>query len=1252
MEKSEYNDQAIQEHHGDHVGTSGQGMPITMSADSREGWQAASPGEAVDGQLSNLPFPSKGYQPTIRKRRADMVLPRRRHTRSFSTLIYLLALVTSLCVSPASAVLIDFNNCLSEAYQNGESGQPKELQFVPLFMDARFNTTDPRHTLQVIVWGNVTGSGPDNLVVNLPAWNDDKYWQSNETNLGGKIISIPDEDSTSPKLTTLSNKVEVLTYEPYDHSDAFCDVLVNATCPLAPAFYANATDPFHLNASNPAFLPSFNFTHDFYSSYAFTSFATTLLIKYGNSEATSIGCISSSITPDLGSTLSGVLTFLPLVVILFVGFATAFAGIFSPWGTTDTFRWTTNYGRDEDLLRLVTPGFGDCLQYIQFIALTGGLSLNYPGFYQPIVSKVSWSALMFNQSFVSNGNGTDSLVDGIYVTHGKYGLDHLRQLVGMNEVTDVWAGMAIWLLVIIAAVLVLIQGGFLLRWVYRHVNKTAEEDLRAKNLPFSVGNVIRIVFNYFLLPIVALSMFQLVVAGKSPAFAVALAVVMLVLILVFGVWLLWFIGRTRPKSYLFDDLPTVLLYGSMYNTYTDNAASFALVPVFVTVVRGVAIGAVQPSGIAQIALLAICEIIFILTLHAFRPFHSPTSMNAYHTFFSALRLTTVFLMISFAPSLGVNDGSKGWIGYAILLMHAGVLVFGFLLNAIQTIVEVGARMAGAGGDDRGAARGGLVKVFGMRQLSRRLPRRDGPSRQSQLSSAAMLNGDDERKSYMMDGSGRLRSQSAGSTGILLNRQSSGLESPDAYGAIPPHQLTSAGSSYTPTTPGEASAFSFLPSAAAPSGLGRDRGPISGIAAAETAHPYYYRPPRARRPTLEGNQDSPGDRSRGSWASADWANKRWSQPGSGTPDQLDEGPSISGRATPILPPQPVDGSDEPRRSQADYTTREVDFYYGVRGPALNANVPSRRIRTGPADPTGPAASAAGWLKSLFGGKTKEKGKGFEVVRSSRMPPGMKRQGEETPPEGVPVATGGVRNGPIDSDDESVHAGPSQATAHAEAVAEAKDSDEDDNLVSPLESEDESSQSGDDSFEVTRISDIPPSIPGLQLPDEGIELPSRFPSKATSKASSRRAMASNVPLVPGLPGQINRTPTVPRKSSRRKSQNVDLAQPGTEFLHRKGQSSLDARLPFERTNSHNRQSTISSNSSMVTPETGGHSRTPSGALGHFGADFRDDRPTSVGYVQHHSIQTVNQVDNPDFLGASAEVVDGGRYSGASSMENQRH
>ena len=952
-----------------------------------------------------------------------------------------------------------------------------------------------------------------------------------------------------------------------------------------------------------------------------------MLIKNGDRPATPIGCISANVTPDLGSRLSDLLTFMPLVVLILVGIATAFAAIYSPWGTTDTFRWTTNYGRDADLLRLVTPGFGDCLQYLQFVVLTGCLTLDYPGFYQPVVSKAAWSGLMFNQSFVTDGKPYPSLVDGIYATDGEHGLDIMRQLIGMSSTTDMWAGMVIWLLVIIGGVLALIQLGFLLRWLSRMINKTQEEDLRAKNMPFSMGNVIRIVFNYFLLPAVALSMYQLVIAGKSPSppvYTVALAVAMLVVIIGFAIWLLYVIASTRPKSFLFDDLPTVLLYGSLYNTYSDNAAPFALIPILLTFVRGIAIGAVQPSGIAQLVILAICEVITVLTLHAFRPFHSPTSMNAYHTFFAILRGTSVLLMIAFAPSLGVTDGPKGWVGYAILLMHAMVLIFAFVLNAMQTIIEVAARMAGAGGNETtGAARGGLVKVFGMRQLSKRLPRRDAGSRQSQLSSAAMLDSDD-RKAYMMD-NGRFRSQSAGSTGILLHRQSTGLESGNMDGYVAPPAIGGGPSSYSPTTPGEASTFSFLPSAASPSGVGRERGPVLAAEGAEASGPY-YRPPRVRRPTIDNF--SPAARSRASFAS-----------GQGdTPDleQGDnfEGPSISGRVTPVQQQTSDIGSPlDARRSQADYTTREVDFYYGVRGPALNANVPGRRIKTGPADPTGIPASAAGWFKGLFGGKTKEKGKGFEVVRSARMPPGMMKarnaQPEAGVAEGLPVATEGVRNGPIDSDDESEHIRSRSGPTNAAAAAPRK---ENENLVSPMGSDDEDSYDGD--YHDRRISELPPILPGIAISSDGIELPSRFPSKATSRGGQRGQMDDVIP-------------SVPRKSSRRKSQSVDLTKGGIGFLqaHTPQRSVDSSRLPFERSNS-GKQSTISTKSSTTHMDDSAQ-RNPS-ALGNMSADLHNDRPSSMGFVHQYNIRTITPTSGPQHMGSSAEVVDERRFSAGSSVE----
>lgn len=469
---------------------------------------------------------------------------------------------------------------------------------------------------------------------------------------------------------------------------------------------------FPLYSSKAQSLPAFSVAHNLYSSYAFTSINAILRLKSGEAAANALACVEASITPDLGAPLSSTLTFLPLVVLILVAIATACAAIYSPWGSTDIFRLTSNYGRDDDLLRLVTPGFGDCLQYIQFIVLAGSLSLNYPGFFQPVVSRVSWSALMFNESFVSRDSGFQSVVDGIYVANGTYGLDRMSQLVGMSANKDIWAGMIIWLLVIVAAVIFLVQVGFVARTAYRLISNTQEEDLRQKNIPFSFGNAIRIVFNYFLLPIVTLSTYQLVIASRSPSSEVALAAVTIVALVGFAAYLLWLVATTRPRSYLFDDLPTVLLYGPLYNTYSDDAATFAFVPVMLTFIRGLAIGAVQPSGIAQLVLLAICEVITILTLNAFRPFHSPTSMNAFHTFFAVVRLLTVLLSVAFLPSLGVKDAPRGWIGYIILLMHAIVLVFGFFLNACQTLIEVLARLAGAGGEDSdgGAARGGLVKV--------------------------------------------------------------------------------------------------------------------------------------------------------------------------------------------------------------------------------------------------------------------------------------------------------------------------------------------------------------------------------------------------------------------------------------------------------------------------------------------------------------------------------------------------------------
>jgi hypothetical protein len=936
-----------------------------------------------------------------------------------------------------------------------------------------------------------------------------------------------------------------------------------------------------------------NITHNFYSSYSFASFATTLLLINGDLQATNIGCISSVLTPDLGS-IADVIKFVPLAILVLVGFAVVFAGNFSPWGSTDIFQWSSNYGRDADQLRLVTPGFGDCLQYLQFVVLTGGLSLTYPGFYQPVVSQVGWSSIMFNESLVTNKPGYQAVMDGIYVTDARYGLEELGQLIGMGDDQDIWAGMMVWLCVIIAATFVAIQAGFLVQWVYRKATNTAEEDLRSKNIPFSIGNVIRIVFNYMLLPIVALSAYQLVIAKNAPAYTVALAAITLVVLIGFAAYLLYLILTTRPKSVLFDDLPIVLRYGPLYNTFSDDAATFALIPVMVQIVRGIAIGAVQPSGVAQVVILAICEVVHIFTLHAARPFHSPTSMNAYHTGFSVLRLVSILLMVAFVPSLGVTEGSKGWIGYAILLVHGCVLVFGFFLSALQTIVEVIARMLGAGTDDAsGQTRGGLTKIFGMRQLNKREPQRPGPSRASQLSTSAMIEAEkSSRAGYVMPNT-RLRSTSGASlSNIIANnrntRTSSVFDGVDAYSNN--QRTLDSPTSYIPGTPGEASTYSFIasPNTARP-------GHVT-LASLEAADPY-YRPPRRHRNTLGGDSSpleaSPLGASPGGLGIAQGG----LQPPGPPHEPGDTGGDISRGPTPA-PPGAMAGpggsnvalGTPPNRP--DYSTREVDFYYGVRGPALNSEFPGRKLGTGPADPTGPIATATGWFRNIFGGKGKDKAKGFEVVRSSRMPPAMARNagfGDETPPEGIPVALGVLRNGPIDSDDED--------------EPRLKRSPKSVKKPEPLLTHDGDPQDSDAEAPVSPVSE--------HLDRDGVS------------------------------DDDYDAPDIPRKSSKRDSGHISHrhapslsiveSHDGSSMRGHRQSTSLSGiprlpNLPFQRTKSQKR---TSSRSSMEASN-----------------DFidvdleaqRNERPASFGVVRQHPISRIDPRPSRELLGGSqAELVD---------------
>jgi hypothetical protein len=151
-----------------------------------------------------------------------------------NTVGMMLLFVIVLLSRPASAVLIPFENCLSDAWKNDK---PLRLQVVPEFVNAIFDTENPSHNLNVTAWFNVNGTWNTNQ--RLPPPSDTDYWLGNETDRGGKIENVTFEDSAQPKITTFTVKTNVLTYQTLRQDSVFCNDVQAGECPLGPRFGVN-----------------------------------------------------------------------------------------------------------------------------------------------------------------------------------------------------------------------------------------------------------------------------------------------------------------------------------------------------------------------------------------------------------------------------------------------------------------------------------------------------------------------------------------------------------------------------------------------------------------------------------------------------------------------------------------------------------------------------------------------------------------------------------------------------------------------------------------------------------------------------------------------------------------------------------------------------------------------------------------------------------------------------------------------------
>lgn len=415
---------------------------------------------------------------------------------------------------------------------------------------------------------------------------------------------------------------------------------------------------------------------------------TTIRLYDTNSEER--GCLRSHITPALPPLWSSMLRYFPLGIFLFVlvvGAIRSLVDLPAPEDEDNVPRLVNgdadaDADEDEDGPdpQPVLPNVGDCIQYLQHIFLGASLSLFYPGFMIPVAGRLSWSSL-FSGGILSFGHADyASISDGIYERNGTYGgtfgLETMAQIVGAPATVGTWLNM-VFLFTIFLVISALLIEAF---WFFQRMKRPASTIPLSARLQQTGRQVLQLALSYFIVPLISLSVYQLIHASYLPLYHTVMAALLIAIAIASLTW-------------LFRSLPTrslgVLLFNrdKQYSRMTDGGhqadALFVRMLFTLNFIRGIAIGGLQFSGLAQLITLAACEVIMIICIAALQAY--PTFSLG--TITAVARLFVLLAMVAFIPGVA-SDRARNVVGYIILLLHAGILVLGFLLQGIWDLVQL------------------------------------------------------------------------------------------------------------------------------------------------------------------------------------------------------------------------------------------------------------------------------------------------------------------------------------------------------------------------------------------------------------------------------------------------------------------------------------------------------------------------------------------------------------------------------------
>ncbi|GIJ97959.1 hypothetical protein Aspvir_000067 [Aspergillus viridinutans] len=320
---------------------------------------------------------------------------------------------------------------------------------------------------------------------------------------------------------------------------------------------------------------------------------------------------------------------------------------------------------------MVVVDVADYVRYLQFIFLAGSLTMEYPGFYQPIVSQLAWSSLLFWSGPIDHGFTYPGIEDGIYATNGTCGLEYMAQNLGFPSMLDIMFDALINLCIVVSGIVIIV----LVVWLIECGSRNgATFDSALAKIPEASRSIVGVTLLFFSLPLLAYLAYPFVLVGHLPSYRICLMVLMIGVLIDSNLFIARYQTIQKPRRSDHDSSKA----SPRFQTAMEYIAYYLLY--CLPLIQGLAIGGLQLWGWVQLLLLGGCEVVILAHLVLQQRTKLIFSKSAWCT---AVRLLTLILSVAFVcPS---REITRQWIGYFILVLHGVVVVLGFLFISLWHI---------------------------------------------------------------------------------------------------------------------------------------------------------------------------------------------------------------------------------------------------------------------------------------------------------------------------------------------------------------------------------------------------------------------------------------------------------------------------------------------------------------------------------------------------------------------------------------